>query len=367
MSKHILFLIHGMGEHQASEWHLPIVSKLCDTFKTYNAFQNNGTTLEELVDFVPITYDHIFTDVLETWQQNPSKILAIPPQAHFTPLNIVSWLSNASQKEKSFFWSHIADVLIYRFMQDEQEQVRMSVINQLKSRLSCETEPPVCSILAHNLGTAVIHDSLHLLYSTPWNNKPTYFNQQYKFQNMTMLANTSRVMTSNVPDQGSFYDKVYYQSLAKPDGAVINYINCRHMFDPIPSWIYRFNPPWPVNEQYQNIRIDHVSQADINDFEHYLDNPAVHIPLFRSILGKFAISKAEYDQKVAAFKAGHQLSLSVFNPKLKQLIDQKMEAETDQHIGGFIEVLQAYAGTLPAETHPKPFMQMKRNPLLNTI
>lgn len=345
MQKHILFLVQGMGKHQHLDWHLPIVAGLCNTFKTYTAFLHDGIGLDAYVEFVPITYNAVFTNVLNTWQQNPSELLAIPPQEHFKPGDIVTWLNNASPTAKNFFWSDIAGVLAYRFLPKEQQEVRLSVMQQLKDRLAQETTTPTCSILAHGLGTSVIHDSLHLLYTHPWKDMPACIDRLFTFQNITMLANTSRALASNIPDTGNYYDKVYH-SMVKPGGAVVNYTNCRHQFDPIPSWVYRFNPPWPTNEHYQNILIDHVSRADVHDLMHYLDNPAIHIPLFQSFLGKYAIPKVEYDQKMALFKTNHALTLSDLNPKLKQLIDLQTEAEMEQHIGGFFEVLLAYSSTL---------------------
>lgn len=222
MSKHIIFLTHGMGNHVHGQWEIPIINMLNDLFKSYNVYTYESKSLDECVEFVPITYDNIFREQVSKWENKFDVLLtSLNENNHFNTTPISDWLKIASPKEQDFFWTHIVDVLLYRFFPNITQMIRIHVINQIKDRLKNETDVPNCSVIAHSLGTAVMHDSLHLLFTTAWGGLPNLLLQQFKFQSITMLANTSRVLTNDVPDTGEFYNKIY-NSVVKPKVAFLS-------------------------------------------------------------------------------------------------------------------------------------------------
>lgn len=79
---------------------------------------------------------------------------------------------------------------------------------------------------------------------------------------------------------------------------------------------------------------------------HYLENPAVHIPIFRSIFGEYAISANEEKAKQQEFDSLHQKQVAELNPKLEYLINNDVERDLDQNINGYIQSILAFYSTL---------------------
>jgi hypothetical protein len=291
MPNQVLFFIHGVGQH-GTKWAEGAdgpIETLKEASRKYEHFKSGA--LENRVDLVPVSYDDLFVDVIAAWQANANAIDEFDSDG--TLRTALGWLADAD--EKKFWWSHAADAAMYRLSFAYRQMVRSHVINQLATRIKKEFDEEgsaTCSVLAHSLGTAVAHDSLHYLGTTEWGKSSSPFHPtHWRFNHIFMLANTSRLLQTT--DEGMM---AAYQSIVRP-GPVEDpasycgtYWSFRHEMDPI-AWPRRFDPAgWA---DYSEVVTNHYRQANIHGLSHYLLNPSVHIPILRRVVKKNAVTLEE--------------------------------------------------------------------------
>jgi hypothetical protein len=217
--------------------------------------------------------------------------------------------------------THALDVVLYRFFPNVAAAVRASVHNQLMKGIKGAKR---WSIVAHSLGTSVTHDSLVWMFDpdAPAGRLPP---EGFRMEALAMIANVSRVLESSgyVDEKGNDlnYRWDVYRSVVQPNakvtkGVCSSFLNVWHKWDPVPlPKQFRPGAGWPdaatraVEGAFQDIAIDDIEDfgelAEIHDLGHYLRNPAVHIPLFRSLLPiKGLIPPAEEKEKIDEYRAG---------------------------------------------------------------
>ncbi len=289
MNKHILFLIHGMGVHKKN-WADTVINKLKELSKDYTYFNENKLT--DLVKFVPIDYDHVIRDVLNKWQEDSRGIRDFAKENGLDDKNLLSWLKRAGDTERNFLWSSVADVIIYRFFRVYSNRIRIDVIKELSDEINSEINEfgdARCSVLAHSLGTAVVHDCLHHLGAENWGDTQNVFGPtHWRFQSIFMIANTSRLLQT---------EPKAYDSIVRPgpnldsNSYCFRYLNFRHELDPVPY--PRMFDPIGWSSAYQSIIVQHYRDLGIHGLEHYLDNPRVHIIILRAVTSRWAITEQE--------------------------------------------------------------------------
>jgi hypothetical protein len=301
MPRHIVFLIHGIGIH-SSDWseELDGPRKTLETVsQRYPYFQKPGCALNDKVEFVAIHYDDIFEEIISKWQQDATAIVQYDQDKILR--GSLDWL--ATESDKQFWWSHLADLAMYRFFPLYRQRVRSQVILQMAQRIEKEMKAEgsaTCSILAHSMGTAVAHDCLHLLGTVKWGNKANPLNPaHWRFQHVFMVANTSRLLQSQDKEM-----KVAYESIVRPgpiedrNSYCATYWNVRHEADPVP-FPKIFEPVgW---KYYTPIVIHHYYEKNIHNLSHYLVNPRVHIPFFNKMVNRKAVPPEEEIQAVDQF------------------------------------------------------------------
>ena len=315
MAKNVIFFVHGVGRH-AKGWSRieggPIHA-LVEASKQYDCF--NGLKLENLVDLVEIRYDDIFDQHLEQWANLASTLKTSPvSSASFT--KVVDLLSDVNN-DKNLFAQYGGDVLLYTAFDLIARRVRLRVnaiiSNKITSALKAAKDKPgpnpeFC-IVGHSLGTTIVHDCLHQLASNDWlpkgdlviddvsmtakekenlkallqnpANNP-YAPGNFIWDSVFMVSNTSRLLHRT--------NKNPYNSLVQPGGTLRYFINVDHELDPI-SKVKSFKIPshWDRSRAF-NIKVDHIHQANVHGYEHYLKRPAVHRPLFRTMIPQFTNS-----------------------------------------------------------------------------
>lgn len=303
MGKHILFFIHGIGIHE-SDWGEELAGPI-ETLKKvsgqYGYFQQGGQDRFANVQCVSVHYDEIFRETITKWQSDASAITAFDTSGIFK--DGLGWLATASDKE--FWWSHLADLAMYRCFPLYRQAVRASVIKQFADAIEGaykNDESAYCSVVAHSMGTAVAHDCLHLLGTTHWAEGP-YANvlgpSHWRFQNIFMVANTSRLLQTRDAEM-----KPAYESIVKPgpledrNSYCFAYWNFRHEADPVP-FPRRFEPIGWTN--YQNEVLRHYYEYNIHNLSHYLLHPRVHIPILNRVVAHQAVSDQEKIKSVDAF------------------------------------------------------------------
>ncbi len=305
MSKHVIFLVHGMGD-TVPGWSAPVQELIQKKYRLYKV--SKIRKFDAIFVFKEINYNHVFESHVRKWEENASTVTGILEASGIESdllTSLMGFTSKISRKE--FASTHILDVVLYRYMKGIKSQVISHISEQLVGKLNETSTVPSYSIICHSLGTAVMHDVLqanlttdHFPLSTAHGVADVY---------MT-LANVSKVLEDA--------DSNVYSSAVRPrlkDNSRLfgcsKFINVAHKLDPF-TMVKTFKPAWkkgaaqPLNnlktDSYQALQIAGLTGFNPHDFEHYLENPHTHVALFRSLISKGIIKDAELNQQMQEHK-----------------------------------------------------------------
>jgi hypothetical protein len=298
-----IFLVHGMGHHPGN-WQADVEARIRADYARYARLSR--IPFDQRFSLVPVSYDGVFRRLVTDWQANANALgpVAAGLGAHDVE-RLIGWLKNAGQIDNNFVWTHAADVLLYRFFYTVRQEIKTHVLNTIVPVIDALSGSANWSIISHSLGTAVIHDALDMLWNaTNEDGTATGFEPRHEQALLlAMVANVSRVLQTRPKA---------YESSVKPGAAgqsgrgCLNFITCRHKLDPfcIPKM---FRPiQWPDADAeargvYRYIEVDHIHQVNVHGFDHYLAHPAVHIPIFRELTFRSAVTIDEEADALANF------------------------------------------------------------------
>lgn len=273
ISKPHIVLIHGMGEHAEAEFKSTFTTPLDKAsmhFDTVPKISEN-TTLHF------ISYNAIFQKLRQNADDAAIKNISSQfpgASALITSLNSF----NNSVDSNSFFYTHIMDVLFYRsyFADAIQASVGVQLLEAMKAANEAGED---LHIVCHSLGTAVMHDTLHKLYTNSLHTEEGELllcAGLNKIRSITMIANVCQLpITESNP----------YTSVVKPgpEGICDFFTTCRHKLDPIASFRkFEVGNNWPhvSDNEFKNIVISGVERANVHDMDHYLADPKVFLQVF---------------------------------------------------------------------------------------
>ncbi len=301
MAKHILFLVHGMGDTQPG-WSQPVQQLIRDNYARYPGL-NLLVPFDNNFSFSEINYNDKFDERRKAWAQNAQTVLAALAQNGLDSGAVNQLTKYAAETGgDSFIATHVLDVVLYRFIPQIAEQIRTAVQKQILQTLAAQPQNETInwSIIAHSLGTAVTHDTLHAMYSS--GTLPPSVTRPHV---IAMIANVSRVLET----QADVYTSGVCPCVDPAKGICDYFINARHEWDPIPvPKLFKPVDDWPDIEtrrakRFQSILINAIEQKNVHDFEHYLKNPKVHIALFRALTWDSLIDQATADNAISQYEA----------------------------------------------------------------
>src|SRR3569832_212360 len=281
MAKHIVFLVHGMGDTRPG-WSQDIQLLIRARYASY-AQLNLLCPFDNNFQFCEINYNDKFDDRRRAWSENAQAVLKLLAQQGLDAGAIDLLTSYAAETGKDkFLTTHVLDVQLYRFIPHIGEQIRTSVQLQILQALTAQAENETInwSVITHSLGTAVAHDTLHAMYRggtlPPSITRPRV---------VAMIANVSRILQT---------DADVYAAGGGPGGEAAKgicdyFLNVRHRWDPIPV-PRAFQPvaDWPDDtthraNRFLNLLVTPIEQKNVHDFAHYLKNAALHNHQFRAL------------------------------------------------------------------------------------
>lgn len=298
MRKHILFFVHGMGVYvdesgdSDDSWGIGAAKTLKSQYEKYPSLVSS---FDEVFEPVYINYDAIFNNVLKRWAAEAQTITGSGIEAAEIATRMVNWLSNGAQTDDNFAWTHVGDVILYRFFNLVRQHVKIKVANQIHDALEPKDGVAVTrwSIIAHSLGTAVTHDVIHAMSSSSPNEAgiPILDALVPNANVIAMIANVSKTLENNA--------KVYDSAVVPPVSCDV-YLSANNKYDPFVSEKVlvpdRFNPTgrprWDAaisDDKFYNIESANVHEVNVHSIDNYLVNPAVHIPLLRALCGAGSI------------------------------------------------------------------------------
>ena len=276
--------------------------------KQYEKYPSLVTPFEELFEVVHINYDVVFNDVLTRWSEEAQTISAQGIDAAEIATRMVRWLEGAEQTDDNFAWTHVGDVVLYRFFNLVRQRVKAKVAKQIHEALEPNTDGAVTrwSIIAHSLGTAVTHDVLHAMNSSTPNEAsiPILDAIAPKPNVVAMLANVSKTLEN---------DAEVYESVVVPPTSCDVYLSANNVFDPFVSKKYyipepfnpRGRPLWDKaidNKKFIDIEPENIHEINVHSIQNYLVNPHVHVPLLRALCGPGSIPGQLEKRKIDEFE-----------------------------------------------------------------
>ena len=327
----VLMLVHGMGVHGA-DWATDLMIDLTTAATAYGLDGDFSDELhDDRVTLAPISYDGRFVQWVEKWGNDSRELAKFVRQNSIAmPADLVSWLDSADETENNFVWSHVVDVLLYRFFTLVSTDVHVHVARDIatvwRDALAMDPNAEV-SVLAHSLGTSVTHDTLALLATSPPANAEGFLAGAVRLANFFQVANVSRILETSP----NVYDSVMAPPSVRGDKAYCgNFFNVRHRLDPftVPR---SFDPPW-TGEDYVRVGTKAIRDFNVHDIGHYVHDPRVHIPIFRALFGFEAIDETtasnaieEYDN---ATGSSCPAQLAAFVQSCEQRV-QRIHSSTD--------------------------------------
>lgn len=313
MAKNVIFFVHGIGRHAAGWSGIAggPVHALVEASKQYHCLA--GLELANLVDLVEIRYDDIFDQHLNQWANLADTLKTSPGQS--ASFNKVLQLLSSLNNDNNLFAQFGGDVILYTAFDLIARRVRLRVNSIISHKITSALNqardkpgpnPEFC-IVGHSLGTTIVHDCLQQLAANDWlpkgdidigdvsmspkqkenlqsllqnpANNP-YAPGNFIWDSVFMVSNTSRLLHRSRDNP--------YNSLVQPGKALRYFFNIDHPLDPV-SKMKAFNIPHHWNrERALNLEVDHIHEANVHGFAHYLKRPAVHRLLFRTMIPQFS-------------------------------------------------------------------------------
>lgn len=337
MAKHVIFLIHGMGVYVDKEakpqsaWFDEAVKSLK---KNYNKYERTKKLFpfDQAFKVVNLEYDTLFHKIVSNWADESSKVGAAIGARSSLVKSLTGWLKGADDTD-DFVWSHLVDAALYRFFPTVRQAVKAHIALQIYDALGVQEDGSVkdWSVIAHSQGTIVVHDALHAMdiKTTSQSGVPLLDAASGRARCVAMIANVSKLLETDV----NVYKETHVipPSPGNTDSVCHHYLNINNKYDPF-TLVRPFNPrglsDWEqarAAHTYDEICVSHIQAANTHGFSHYLDNPQVHIPLFRAMLADAVVTKAEERDAKKAYKL-------VKSDSLKKKVAQKLDKELKDKI-----------------------------------
>ena len=161
MSAHLIFLVHGMGVHDEG-WSEAVQTQLAQQYHDleWSQLYSWGGHFRP----VEIRYDDLFESIRARWQRDSPGVVATLREGGLAARGMHK-LERLRERvgADGVLQTHVLDVLMYHFVATVREAVKVRVTRQIVDALAAAPAGSRWSVIAHSLGTAVTHDTLHAL------------------------------------------------------------------------------------------------------------------------------------------------------------------------------------------------------------
>jgi hypothetical protein len=317
--KQAILLVHGMGKNsppkdgQPGSFGQEFITTTTTLLQSFAAHKSE--TIADYLDIYEFNYDAWF-DKMRTEMADRAKPMADRLSAigglHGIDFGselvtrLTAW--EAQFDGDDFFHTHWLDVIFYGTLLGAK--VRVDAARHVDQLVQAYQRENV-HIIAHSLGTAVIHDTLHLLYrpeADPKDEIADLSPTNERLASIWMFANVSRLVNTvtRLADTLS--------SVVKPggDGCTDYFYNIRHKLDPF-TMLARFDPQnngtWiPGNifaTRYTPLVTELIVEVNTHSFPRYLQDPKVVWEFLPNLLGEdFEGTKVEFDAYAEKYAKG---------------------------------------------------------------
>lgn len=354
MDKHVVFFVHGVGD-DAKGWSKDLRAQFKALFDSY-PLPPGGQPFSELFQTEEVYYNDLFDEWRKRVAKEAGAALRMLGDGGL-PSGVVTRLldAGAGAGGGGFLRTHALDALQYRYLRLVSESIRSAVERHIMLKLA-QTDfgtPVRWSIVAHSLGTPVVHDTLHEMFNPGPGAEQSALFQPYA---VVMLANVSRLL-SNPKVLGDGVDA--YNSFVRPDreperGACRYYLSCANGFDPI-ALAGDFKPPatWLTEQartqrRFRPLEFEAIPKSrQVYGFGEYLAHPGVHVPLFRILAGDpDRITDAQEEAAHRQYRAANPLpdAGDLKRRAIEELAARAAQDDWFERIAAWKEVLARFSG-----------------------
>ena len=344
MANNYVFLVHGMGEHSA-KWSERWQTCIANNAKLFAPYADGSAKLGDDVAFEEITYDEVFDeDYLSVWQDVAGAAASpmLPPAVQIV-LEEIAQSPNA--KLPAFFWKSAMDVVLWATFPQAREAVVAKVTDKLMAGIGrAQADGASIHMLAHSLGTSVIHDALLCGAAKPESAK--VFDPKkggFQWKSYTTVANVSRLLTASESPSDHLGVESFrpHNSRVRPGDLVGTFVNVQHVLDPF-TFPRTFKPDWG-NLAFWPERPDRYDELiHIHDLETQFDHPLVARRCLRLFTGRNNLGRpAEMDAAWHRYEQKYGRSGVAGFDELKALIEP--DAERKLGAGELARYLATYA------------------------
>jgi hypothetical protein len=334
-----------MGEF-ADGWSAPVQKQIADAYAAYAIARH--LPFKDFFQFEEVTYNRRFDALRKRWRDDSAAVMALLKKGGLekSAVNRLASVAAAAGTEDQFLSSHVLDVLLYRFVPTVAEEARNVVALRILETLMAAPvfDQPRWSVIAHSLGTAVTHDTLHALFTQGVQGQSLL--GKTKAQLVMMVANVSRLLEERNVD---VYNSVVKPSASPAEGVCHQYLNAKHDWDPIPR-PKEFRPldDWPdvltrTEKRFEAVTINAFQNKNIHGLSHYLAHPKVHVALFRRLL---PIAGAISDDELATAAALHEAATPLGQFAALQQELRKLQIAEESSWAQVIAAFQGFFNTL---------------------
>lgn len=325
MNKPMVLVIHGMGTHKPGETKKIIAEGLN---QAANNFGLADFDINDKVEFFQFNYSDFLDEIRLKDAEKAGDIIK-----HISLLQGRGLGEKTAGKlielfadfdEEQMFYTHWMDVIYYGMM-FWGEKIRVDLAKNINDRMiERGLGNRDLHIIAHSLGTAVLHDTLAKLFRKDTDITsavPQLDTDRFQIDSLWMVANVSRLLN-------------ILNDIADPNHSIVNsdgggctdlLFNVRNEFDPF-TWIKKYQRP--IENGGRHINVKTVREVNTHDLKEYMAAPEVADAFFSNVLG-VSVSNTQYKQGVAA----HELtSINYSYEELKDAFEDLRHPD-DETIG----------------------------------
>jgi hypothetical protein len=290
-------MLHGIGKHDP-QWGDELKAQLLETAENLTDDAATGFIKQNLVNalqevqFVSLIYDELYQQKVADWiRQGGDVIKALPAGA----LERVEGVLGSKQAATDFVKDNLTDLLIYCTMPEFRAFTRNHIALQMEKTIlqaGMDSSQVRYFLLAHSMGTAVAHDTLAQMSTTPGSPLQGGI---FKFDALFQLSNTSALLKREYDPRTSTVR--LYNDPNKPN-CVRNYVDVAHKWDPVCQVLPYQNHMIGVEnfDRYGIIAPNKILAMNIHAISHYLQFPAVYMMIYRLLFGDI-VPKAYFEKK----------------------------------------------------------------------
>lgn len=346
--KHVLVLVHGMGDYVDDDggidsgWADRAEATLEELYAQYSMLKL--MPFEDRFEVVKIDYDTVFNDLITKWAHQSVDLKSAGVPIEGVVKEVFDWLDGGAKQTDNFAWTHVADVVLYRYFRLVRQRVKVHVAKQIVAALKPNAHGSVgqWTVIAHSLGTIVAHDVLHALSveTAPETGLPILDTMVPSATAFVALSNVSKVLENDAPVYDS---EVVPPTELNPTTVCFNYLSADNRYDPF-LLLERFDPKddpeWKLarkQKSYLPVRTKNVQELNVHSFRNYMVNPAVHIPLFDLIVGPGFVLP---DERAQAERDFEQIADDALLKEAQKLAKDSKAETWFERIGKFYALLE---------------------------